>query len=310
MFSNIKKAIRNPRRGFNYLKKQKDRKKDFEDGKKYFQNAAGYSNNEEGRKNILNAQSKSNIKKSSDDRIKKMHDLGVLSLGLPYDKELIKNIQKKYNKMIEDDKYSSRRDLAKRGEVYSRQIITASKSIPELAELLTEDIKHLIEGYYNSHFRVKYLICWRNYHVPDDVLQTTETFSDRWHCDERTIDFFKLFVILSDVTDDDGPFHIMTIPRVKELIDLGFGNRSNYKLPIDDIEEENNLIRATGNAGTALLCNTEFCLHKAGIPKKGHVRDIIQFQFVPSTEPLAENWIENVDVKWDKMIGEKNPSIT
>lgn len=310
MFSKIKKGIRNPRLGFDYLKKQRDIQKDIEKGKKYFGNVAGYLNNEEGRKNILNAQSHSNIKKLTDDRIQKMQDLGVLSLGLPYDKELIKNIQEKYNKLIEDDKYSFVRTQFK-GEVSSRQIKEASKSIPELAELLTEDIIHLIEGYYNSHFQPKYLICWRNYHVPDDVVQTTETFSDRWHCDVRTTDIFKLFVYLSDVTDDDGPFHILTIPRVKELIDLGFGNRHNYKLPTDDIEEDNNLIRATGNAGTALLCNTELCLHKAGIPKKGHVRDIIQFQFVPSKEPLAENWIEKVELKYNEMIPTKqNPSIT
>ena len=49
-----------------------------------------------------------------------------------------------------------------------------------------------------------------------------------------------------------------------------------------------------GPAGTSFLGNVTRCLHKAGIPEKGHVRDQIQFFIESSDVPLPKDWIKNV----------------
>jgi hypothetical protein len=41
------------------------------------------------------------------------------------------------------------------------------------------------------------------------------------------------------------------------------------------------------------LVNTEVCLHKAGNPAQNHHRDVIQFHFKSSSEPLSNDWVNN-----------------
>ena len=273
-------------------------------------NVAGFRENLAGRRKLSSTRSKLNIDKSKEPLIKELKKNAVLGLGNPYDKSLLEIIQKKYNSIIENEEHSYVRTEYK-GKVYSRTPKLAHKNIPELSQLLTEDIIQLIEGWYNGHFQVRYLICWRNYHVPPEVVKEAETFSDRWHCDRRNTDIFKLFVNLSDVTDKDGPFHIQTISRTKELLKMGFRSRHKYNVSNETLLDPNRVIKAVGSVGTALLCNTELCLHKAGIPEKGHFRDIIQFQFIASKTPLADNWIEKIEMKPHEMrMTVDNPSIT
>ena len=50
------------------------------------------------------------------------------------------------------------------------------------------------------------------------------------------------------------------------------------------------IARLVGPPGTAMFANTELCLHRAGIPQPGHVRDIMEFTFLPAREPLSSDW--------------------
>jgi len=301
-----KMTNKSPKKIMKYLRRYIDESA----SKAIYGNVAGFKENLEGRRKISSTRSKLKFDQSKEPLIKELKKNAVLGLGNPYDKSLIETIQKKYNSLIENDEGSYVRTEYK-GKAYSRQIKLVQKEIPELAQLLTDDIIQFIEGWYDGHFQVKYLICWRNYHVPPEVVKEAETFSDRWHCDRRSTDIFKLFVNISDVTEKDGPFHIQTIPRTKELMKTGFGNRHKYNLSKEVLEDPNIVVKAIGDAGTALLCNTELGLHKAGIPEKGHMRDIIQFQFVPSKKPLEDNWIEKIEIKPHEMrMTGDNPSIT
>ena len=71
---------------------------------------------------------------------------------------------------------------------------------------------------------------------------------------------------------------------------LGYKNRNNYNLPTEVLENEKYMWKATGDVGTALMCNCNLGMHKAGIPNPGHYRDLIQFQLAPSSEPLPKDW--------------------
>jgi hypothetical protein len=54
------------------------------------------------------------------------------------------------------------------------------------------------------------------------------------------------------------------------------------------------VVKFTGDAGSAILANTEHCFHRAGFPDEGNIRDIIQFQFTPARDPLSDNWTNDV----------------
>lgn len=284
------------------------RKVDLSTGKLVYGNTAGLKHNFRGDRD--RSRNKTGLDTFSDDpRVKQLTDTGILPLGTPYDKELISTLQSKYNKMIEDDRYSFIK-FQHEGKVYSRMLYMAFKNFREVGELLTDDIKNLIKGRYQSNFQVTHVMCWRNYHAPAEMLGGKEIFSNRWHCDHSNTAIEKLFVNLSDVTEDDGPFHIMSRSRTKEIIKMGFGDRKNYQLDKNILEDPKYITKATGPAGSALLCNTELCFHRADIPVEGHSRDLIQFKFVPSKEPLHDDWLDRIEGNNREIDPDNNPANT
>ena len=160
----------------------------------------------------------------------------------------------------------------------------------------------IIEGYYGGHFKVTRIAMFRNLHTPKEIESTKETFSNYWHCDARDLKYLKLFVLLKDVTDDDGPFHIISQQRTKQLMKMGFGTREDYNVSEQELEDPEHTLKVVGKTGMAYFANAQLCLHKAGMPSENHHRDVIQFVFEPSDEPLGENWIERFkqDTKYGK----------
>jgi len=285
--NNIRRALKNPKRALKVGRTLTDESL----GKLFYGNLSGFKNNIKGKrkltKSLNRAEGESNL------QIQELWSKGFLKLGEPHKKSDLDAVRSKYNKMIESDEFSFVRTQYK-GVAYTREILNASKNIPELASLLNNDIIDLIEQYYNSHFEVISVICWRNYHVPPKIVKETETFSDRWHCDKQNTDYFSLFVVLSDVTEEDGPLHFQSIGRTKYLIKNGLGNRHNYNVSPELLNNPKYVAKAIGPSGTSFLINTEFCLHKAGIPSHDRFRDIIQFRFSPSKKPLQNDWINSI----------------
>lgn len=149
-----------------------------------------------------------------------------------------------------------------------------------------------MEGYYQSYFDIKYIEGWRNKHVPKSVENKSELFSNHWHCDNRSTEYLKLFIPLNNLTTDDGPFHIMSLQRTKQLMKSGFGSRDEYNLEDSLINDPNHVKKITGEVGMAYFGNPQMCLHRAGVPSEGHWRDMINFVFAPSKTPLNEDWFE------------------
>lgn len=285
----LKKSIKDPKGAVGFLYRRGVWKADHYMSKKMYGNASGFLSNFIGRKKL----SKNNLKPS------KFRDNGYDALGIPYEKELIERIISKYNKLILDEKHAIKR--MNNGEVYRIELKNSIKAIPELGELINKKIIDLLEDYYGSHFDVKVVSCWRNYHIKNDYIEGTkkEFFSSRWHCDRLSVEKAKLFVNLTNVTEQDGPFHLQPRPRTKELIKMGFGSREDYKLSQDILEDPKHVVKATGPPGSAIFANTSFCFHRAGVPEPGHYRDIVEFVFVPSSEPLPKDWIKHIDPEYD-----------
>ncbi len=293
--NNIRRALKNPKRALKVGRTLTDESL----GKLFYGNLSGFKNNIKGKRKLTKSLNQAEVE--SNLQVQELWSKGFLKLGEPHKKSDLEAIRSKYNKMIESDEFSFVRTQYK-GEAYTREILNASKNIPELASLLNNDIIDLIEQYYDSHFEVISVICWRNYHVPPKIVEETETISNRWHCDKQNTDYFSLFVLLSDVTEEDGPLHVQPIDRTKYLIKNGFGNRHNYNVSPELLNNPKYVTKATGPSGSSFLVHTEFCLHRAGIPSHGRFRDIIQFRFSPSKKPLQNDWINSIQMQNTEMM--------
>jgi len=267
---------------------------DDKTSKKVFGNTIGIKQNIVGK--IKKSRYKSSISVNVDEKmIKELKTNQFLKIGRPYDDSLISKIKSKYDKLIEDkNHYFVTAEFD--GKDYCRRLIKFEEKIPELKKLLPEKIIDLVKAYYGGFFNAVRIDMWRNYHVPDELIKKNdEWFSNNWHCDRRNTDLFKIFINLSDMTEENGPMHIIPHPRTKELMKMGFKNRLDYGLSDDVLEDPKYLAKTTGLKGSTILANTEYCLHKAGNPSKGKHRDFLQILFAPSNKPLSEDWVNSLE---------------
>ncbi len=265
------------------------RRVDYSVGKKLFGNTVGVKNNLTGTVMKVRRAKILDVNEINNNLVSELKSKQFLMLEHPYDDELIDSIRIKYEKMIENDE-TSYVTGQHNGKVYSRHIREPWKRIPELEKLITDDISNILRGYYNGYFDVRLIEIHRNYHIPKE-LEEMELFSNHWHCDNRSTEFLKIFVCISDVTEDNGPFHCIPPQRTKELIKKGFGTREDYNLPIEEIEDPKYLVKAIGKVGAAYFANPQMCLHRASNPAPGKHRDIVHIVFGPASKPLAENWL-------------------
>lgn len=265
---------------------------DYAAGKKLFGNTIGVKNNFKG--SLKNAQGGSSIKDVNDPRINELRTKQYLVLNDHYDQKLIETIRAKYNERIENENTSYRSSIVD-GKSYSSHITKPHNQINELSELITDEIKDLVKGYYQRDFEIRHIAAWRNKSPPKEIEAKSELFSNHWHCDNRSTEFLKLFVPLIDLTEDDGPFHIMSQQRTKQVMKMGYGTRDDYNLDDKIINDPDEIKKITGKVGMAYFGNPQLCLHRAGVPANGHWRDMVDFVFAPSSNPLPDNWFENFE---------------
>jgi len=271
-----------------------------ESGKIMFGNWAGLKQNLEGSYTNLTTK-KITTNFSSDEEKKlcsKLATQGHINLQNLYEDKLIQTILEKFNKAIEDKKNYN--IISKYDEnIYSLELVKPPITIPESRNLLNNKITIFVKNYFQSYFKLAHFKIWRNYHIPPKLEQRREMFSNWWHCDPTNSSWTKLFVYLDDVTEKNGPFHVQTKGRTKELMKKGFGSRKNYNLPNEVLEDPKYVWHATGKEGTCFMCNCQLGLHRAGVPEPGHYRTCALITFVPSNKPLEKDWQNHlVDQKY------------
>lgn len=218
---------------------------------------------------------------------------GYVMLKATYPLRLVDTIrQKAGDALSRPDGRLTRQNPAPDGNHYSWYVKDLASVIPEVQVILTDEIVAAVENYYQAHIRVNTVKCWRNYAVPEEVYAQRELHSNHWHFDHhRVAGLIKIFYLVHEVTDEDGPFCLQPRPRSVFLMRYGYGDRDDYRVPDSLLEDPEHMIKLTGPAGTAIVCDTTVCLHRAGKVAAGRHRDIVQFQLMPSKTPLASDWI-------------------
>lgn len=146
-----------------------------------------------------------------------------------------------------------------------------------------KDVIGALKRYYKNDIAVLNVQIKRNYGIKDvgyysqkERNKKFEYFNMYYHCDYYTMNYFKLFINLQDISLSDGPLTFYSINDTKKFVlKSKYKSRNSYNtLSLD------NEIKNSGKLGDCLILNTPQCIHKAGIPKYGNYRDVLFVNFV------------------------------
>jgi hypothetical protein len=266
--------------------------RDIRWGRRWYGNDATFSYNLMGRTNMAWARRCSGHRSATNPNnplARQLHRDGYATLTQTAPAGVLQQIAAQYRRLIDDEEHSIVRTK------FSRMVFAAQRVMPSIRELLTPEMKQVLEDYYGSYFKVVYVCFYRTEHIPPEIAARGEAFSNHWHCDRMPTDLITIMTNLGEVTGDDGPFLIQSRARTRQLMRIGFRDRSDYNLPPEVMEDEAHVVRLIGPVGTTMLCDNQCCLHRASIPGPGRVRDIGSFQVAPSHEPLRDNWLEQIE---------------
>ena len=202
-----------------------------------------------------------------------------------------------FNRAIEDEKLyrtGTNPFFLEHGIEASRSVPDPKSAIPQMAPLLDGATTDIVSSYYGTPF-ICLLEPYRTYHVPPRLVAQKEAMSNRWHCDERRTDLVKVFILLHTTDESMGPFHTLSLQHTREALRRGYANRNNLGPAAEWMESHaEHLI---GEAGDAMFCNTNLCLHRAGIPAAGKTRDMIELRFLPALAGPGADWMDRMDLK-------------
>lgn len=224
--------------------------------------------------NLFNYFLRRNIKKNiKDDLMKKYHEEGYLNTKIN-SKELsiyLSNEIKKQNPAFQEKSFVFNINSEMR------------EKIKEHIKKYYIDILNKFKIYYGKDIIVSNVELRRNYGLKyqDDYKKTKkaldrEFYSNYFHCDHYTMNYFKLFINIHDTSDEHGPLNFYNLKDTKEFVkNSNYKSRNNYKeLQFSKLKKN------IGNIGDSIFLNTSLCIHKAGVPVYNKHRDMLMITFV------------------------------
>jgi hypothetical protein len=111
-----------------------------------------------------------------------------------------------------------------------------------------------------------------------------------FHMDPEDTISFKVFIHLTDVDDDCGPFHALPADLTQKVLKAVDYKGINF-IPdetVDEVAGLDNVVKFTGPAGSVALADTTRCMHFGGRPRAAGkpVRDMLVFQYLLPTSLL------------------------
>jgi hypothetical protein len=270
-------------------------------------NDAGYANNARAARELHRLQHVSPAGSPDADvnaAARMLNDEGWLKIDSTADESTLTRARSRYEELIADDHASIDLGFGTRVDAV-RHIIDPMAQIPELGALFDERVGDVVQAAYGTHFAVHSVRVWRTIHIPDRELvrrgrfrraRPVSVMANLFHNDEHPVSTLKYFVQLTpNVGPDTGALRVIPIHSTRRIVRAGYLRPDAVFGPARRLLEENDdVVVFDGAPGSGLLCNSERCLHRAGIPKAGFERAMIQFTLVPSAKPLAADWAEHL----------------
>ena len=264
-------------------------------------NAAGYANNVLAKRHLYQIQA--SLKKDahkfiipSTQTIDFLDREGYLIVNPGYDKTLLTTIREKAEKLFSNNEVSIATGRNKQQVKPMRVLSNPLKNIPELKQLLTQEIEKIICAHYRSYFKVDTVRMWRNCHMPDEIADA-DHYSNLWHNDYNPVTSLRYFVYLTyGVNKETGALRFHPASHTRKIIFAGYFRRGSVtRRALQKLEDPNQIIYFEGGVGAACIMNPQRCLHRAGVPCEGSYRDIVQFTLVPSNKSLDSDWVDKIE---------------
>jgi hypothetical protein len=209
----------------------------------------------------------------ADSEIKFFHENGYLKPNINFKDEIIqlKDLLDPNNKIDHQNKFTY---------ILNRESIKAIKKILNSEKFM--NLKKKIEKYFNLNMYIVDAKITRNFPIKKDFEHKKNIYSNNYHVDYYTVNFFKMFINIHDVDDTQGPMNFYSKKDSKKFIKFNnYRDRSNYNIKN---EKELGLIKNTGSLGDILVCSTPQCLHRATSPEDGKFRDMLFLSFAVTNE--------------------------
>ena len=226
---------------------------------------------------------------------KNIVDVNEKSLGLYHDRGYMKpNVNSKEIAKFLSEKIQSPniKKIQKLSNQYSSVFEIDDEMRSKIKNHLLYNFKEVINAlkrYYKNDIAVINVQIKRNFGIEDTSYYSKkqrekkfEHYNMYFHCDYYTMNYFKLFINLQDISLNDGPLTFYTIKDTKKFVSKSNYRDRNY---YDDLTFDNE-IKNCGKIGESLILNTPQCIHKASIPKIGNYRDVLFINFVAVPEKI------------------------
>jgi hypothetical protein len=162
--------------------------------------------------------------------------------------------------------------------------------IPLLENLITVDIQDFLESYFGSYSRIINYHLYRNRKPPHLSELDSYGATANWHTDGSTSESIKLFFMLSDVTENNGPMEAISIEDSRNVfIKNSFFYPDSKGETRKFINEKAQIFSFQGKAGSLYYALTNDALHRATIPKDGEYRDLLVFYITSSSKKRPVN---------------------
>lgn len=137
-------------------------------------------------------------------------------------------------------------------------LITPKETVNNIISELSEEI--------GVKFKLESTLVWRNFHTDNP-----KAYSADWHFDRRPTNWFRFFIILSNINNrTDGPF---TFQQNTKLYPKIYSREKLSKIA-SLLDNESEIL--VGDPGLITAVNTQYLLHRAGIPQSGKSRDMME----------------------------------
>lgn len=230
-----------------------------------YANDSNWKENKIGNRNI---NQKNNITNSI---AKKLISDGYLVLNYFFNQNIIDLIDKKVKSIFETEK-----DTLHLGYQF---IDDPEKKIPEIKNLLNEELRKIFDSYYRNGWEIMYYRIWRNIHWENENIDYN---SNIWHFDQARTDILKMFVLLTPLEfnkNGGGATLVKSFPDTKKIVRNGFISRWIILPSAKRLLNEFSSTRVmNGNKGFTYIFNPQLCLHKATSVKPNHYRDVLLIQ--------------------------------
>jgi hypothetical protein len=253
--------------------------------------------------NLFNFFLKKYVINKNVDILKSYHNLGYIKPNVD-SVEIAKYLSKKISS-------SNAREIKSMSNKYTTVFMIDEEMRNKIKDHLNIKFKKLIEAlkkYYRNDIAVLNVQIRRNYGLRDKSFYSKkiknknfEFYNMYFHCDYYTMNYFKLFINLQDITTNDGPLTFYSIKDTKKFVSQSkYKNRNFYSDLKLDSEIQN-----CGNLGDSLILNTSQCIHRAGIPKFGNHRDVLFINFVALPKKINDIFYFEKDYE-DEIWGSSN----